>query len=90
MFLPSVVLSQAQAPIIDPYSLQDRVEHLEHLVSGKKEVDLLTKFNQQQEELRELRGQIEQQTYQIEQLKKSQSQLYMDLENRLTVLEPKK
>ena len=82
--------TQAAAPVVDSYNLQERVERLERGVEGKKGIDLLAKLNQQQDEMRELHGQMEQQTYQIEQLKKSQTQIYLDLDKRLSVLEEKK
>lgn len=90
LLLITTLTAHAKAPVIDPYTLQNRVDRLEQSAQGKKNVDFLTKINEQQAQLRELRGQLEQQAYQLEQLKKSQSQMYMDLEDRLSILEEKK
>ncbi|MBI4357504.1 MAG: hypothetical protein HY559_06475 [Gammaproteobacteria bacterium] len=79
----------AAAPIVDPLDLQDRMLRLERSLSGRKELDLLAKITQLESRERELLGQLEQRTHDIEQLKKSQREITVDLDKRIQALEQK-
>lgn len=72
-------------------SLSERVARLEQQMqgqgSGQSTVELLNRLDALQAEVQDLRGQIEQQTYEIENLKKQQRDRYVDLDARMSRLE---
>ncbi len=63
--------------------LQARLSKLERMVDNRGLVDILNEVESLQREVRELRGEIEQQAYIIDQMKKRQQNLYDDLDQRL-------
>lgn len=67
--------------------LPTRVERLEKLLAAKGLVDLLQQVEQLQQEVRALRGEIENQAYTIDQLRNSQRDTYTDIDSRLARLE---
>ena len=73
-------------------SLADRVAQLEAAQnqaasSGNQTVELLNRITQLQAEIQSLRGLVEQQSYEIETLKKRNRDQYLDLDSRLARLE---
>ena len=68
-------------------SVEQRLERLERLIEGQGLADILMRLNALEEEVRKLRGQNEEQAHTIEQLKKRQRELYIDLDRRLLQLE---
>jgi tol-pal system protein YbgF len=72
-------------------SLSERVQRLEQQVqgqgSGQSTVELLNRINELQSEVQSLRGLVEQQAFEIENLKKSQRDKYVDLDSRLSRIE---
>ena len=72
-------------------SLSERVQRLESQMqgqgSGQSTVELLNRINELQQEVSSLRGLVEQQAYEIENLKKAQRDRYVDLDSRLSRLE---
>ena len=72
-------------------SLSERVARLEQQAqgqgSGQSTVELLNRIGELQAEVQELRNLVEQQAYEIENLKKSQRDQYTDLDARLARLE---
>lgn len=72
-------------------SLSERVERLEQQMqgqgSGQSTVELLNRLDALQAEVQVLRGQLEQQAYELENLKKQQRDRYVDLDARLSRLE---
>jgi tol-pal system protein YbgF len=71
----------AQATVSDPRQLEARVERIERSLSGSSLMQM------HDTELRELRGEIELQRHEIEQIKQRQRDLYLDLDRRLQVAE---
>lgn len=80
----------------DVRMLEGRISALEQRVAqgsgttaggGFGQVELVTQFQQLQEEVRNLRGQVEQSANTVEQLQKRQRELYLDLDRRLAALE---
>jgi tol-pal system protein YbgF len=72
-------------------SLGERVAQLEQQVQGggdsQNTVELLNRINQMQGELANLRNLLEQQTFELESLKKRQRDQYLDLDSRLQRIE---
>ena len=67
--------------------LEARVAKLERLLQSQGLVDLLDQVDALQTELQRLRGDIEFQTHTLEQIKKRQRELYLDLDRRIQRLE---
>ena len=63
--------------------LEGRVTRLENILANQRSSDLLLQIQRLQQEVQQLRGQIERQTYEIDTLKKQQREHYMDLDARL-------
>lgn len=72
-------------------SLSERVARLEQQAQGQGQaqttVELLNRINELQVEVQTLRGLVEQQSFEIENLKKAQRDRYVDLDSRLSRLE---
>ena len=72
-------------------SLSERLARVEAQMqgqgSGQSTVELLNRINELQQEVQSLRGLVEQQAYEIENLKKAQRDRYVDLDSRLARLE---
>lgn len=64
-------------------ALEKRLARLERLLENQTLVDLVTRMDTLQGELQQLVGQMEEQTHSIEQLKKRQRDLYLDIDRRL-------
>lgn len=67
--------------------LEERVQRLEKLLDSQGLVDMFLQMQNLQEEVRQLRGQVEQQNYAIENLKQRQRDLYLDIDRRMRKLE---
>jgi tol-pal system protein YbgF len=70
--------------------LEDRVEELENRQEGAgtdQLVDVLQRLDMLEREMRELRGEIERMTHEMESLTRRQRELYLDLDRRLQNLE---
>ncbi len=78
--LPCAVLGQST-------DLAGRVAKLEQSLSNRGLLDLLEEVENLKREAANLRGELENQAYTIEQLKKSQTAAYGDLDGRLQVLQ---
>lgn len=79
----------ASAAAQENLTLAERVERLERQAGsggGGSVADLLMKVSQLEQEVRELRGQVEQQQHEIESYKARQRDQYLDLDRRLQAL----
>ncbi len=74
-------------PVHAQESLEARVSRLERLVESKGLVDMLMRLQRLQKEVQRLQGRMEVQAHAIEELKKRQRELYLDLDRRLSRLE---
>jgi len=68
-------------------ALEQRVQRLEKLVEGQGLVDMYLRLETLQQEVQQLRGEVEVQTNTIEGLKQRQRDLYLDIDRRLRQLE---
>jgi tol-pal system protein YbgF len=68
-------------------SLADRVERLEQMIESRSLTEMYIRLEEIQAELQKIRGELEEQAYAIENLKKHQRELYLDLDRRLQRLE---
>ena len=82
LLLPAGAAAQRGGP-----SLEQRLERLERLMSSTAMLDLMEGVQRLQSELQELRGEVEEQTHAVEQLKQRQRELYLDVDRRLRRLE---
>jgi tol-pal system protein YbgF len=56
--------------------------------SGQSQAQLVIQLQQMQAEIRQLRGMVEESANQVDQLQKRQREFYLDLDSRLSALEP--
>ncbi|MDX1648815.1 MAG: tol-pal system protein YbgF [Myxococcota bacterium] len=68
-------------------SLEDRVSRLERMVSSGTLMDLLARVESLQQEVRELRGRLEEQDHRLDRLRERQKELYVDVDRRLQRME---
>ena len=81
---------QEAAPVEAPLTLQDlerRLLRVEQVAGSKGMMQLSVQFDQIRNEIRALRGSLEETTHQLERLHARQEQLFMDLDRRLRSLE---
>ncbi|HSH30950.1 MAG TPA: tol-pal system protein YbgF [Thiohalobacter sp.] len=83
----TAMLAAAPAAQARDGDLDQRVQRLEQLMQSRGLMEMLTRLEQLQREVQELRGQVEVQGHTLEQLKKRQRDLYMDVDRRLQQLE---
>lgn len=72
---------------VQPSELEKRLQRLERVLGGKALVDMQLRMEQLQQEVQQLRGDIEQQNHQIGEIKSHQRDLYSDIDRRLLALE---
>ncbi len=70
-----------------PPSLEQRVQRLEQQMQGRGLIELMDRLDQLQREVQQLRGDVEVQGHALEQLKKRQRDLYVDIDRRLRQME---
>ncbi len=68
-------------------SVEERLARMERMLSSQGMVDILLKLESLQTEIQRLRGEVEVQQHSIEELKKRQRDLYVDLDRRLLQIE---
>jgi tol-pal system protein YbgF len=69
-------------------SVQERLDTLERKVDARGLIDLSSRVEQLQRDLEQLRGDVEVQSYSLEELQRSQREQYLDIDRRLRLLEP--
>ncbi len=98
LLLPGLVLAEEdqssvtveeQMPGLEPITqdISGRLDRLEQYLNNSALLDMLDLLEQLKLEVNELRGQIEIQTYNIEQLQQKQRDLYTDVDGRLQRIE---
>jgi len=76
-----------QPAIPAPPTLDERVSNLEQTMKSQSLLDMLSRIDQLQQENRDLQGQLEEQRHLIDEMKQQQSDLYRDIDRRLSDLE---
>ena len=86
----SVTVVQAQAPVVraTPADISQRLARIEQQLQNQGLLDMLQQLESIQVELSQLRGELEVQKHDIEELNKRQRTLYTDLDQRLQGMEP--
>ncbi len=89
MCVSGVALGEPQPlpPIIDNSSYADGSAYRSQSTSNQSLLEMLGRLEQLQHEVQQLRGQIEEQSFSIEQMRKRQQNIYADLDQRLLKLE---
>lgn len=86
--LISAVILAATLPGIswaeDGQPLQQRVERLERIIQGQGLMNLITRVDQLQNEVKRLNGENETLRHELEQMQKRQREMYIDLDERMT------
>ena len=68
-------------------SVEQRLQRLERLMNSQGLVDLLLRLESLQKEVQQLRGDVETQAHIVNELKRSQRDLYVDIDRRILQLE---
>lgn len=68
-------------------TLDQRVTRMEHMLQSGTLVDMLTRLNSLEQDLQALRGELEVQRHDLDDLQKHQRDLYLDIDRRLRALE---
>ncbi len=79
--------SQPGAPAETVKALEARLARVERLLENRTLVDMALALESLQQENQQLLGQLEEQAYELESLKKRQRDLYLDVDRRLAQLE---
>ena len=69
-------------------STSERLDRIERQLEGRGLIDLLNQLEKLQGDVQQLRGEIEVQNHQLEEMQRRQKDLYLDLDRRLRQLEP--
>ena len=77
----------AQAPVIDVRELDERLKRIERLFGSESLFKLFDEMESLGTEVRELRGQLEALSHTVGQIKESQRELYLDVDQRLQRVE---
>ena len=80
--LTASAVSNAAAPVVDAKDIT-AVQQQQTSQQSQIMAELILQVNQLQQEVRQLRGQVEEQDYRIKQLTQQQRELYLDLDRRL-------
>jgi tol-pal system protein YbgF len=92
--LVSLAMAGAASAAPNPRDFDQRLTALEQAISaagagsGQSQAQLVIQLQQMQAEIRQLRGMVEESANQVEQLQKRQREFYLDLDSRLSALEP--
>ena len=71
----------------DDMSVEARLNRMERLVNSKGLVDIMVRVESMQSELQRLVGEIELQKHSLDEIKKRQRDLYVDIDRRLLQIE---
>lgn len=83
----TVLLASVPAAQARDGDLDQRVQRLEQMMQSRGLMEMLTRLEQLQQEVQRLRGDVEVQGHDLEQLRQRQRDLYLDVDRRLQRLE---
>ena len=87
-FIAGIAAVHAQAPVrASEADLSQRLARVEQLLQNKGLLDMLQRLESMQQEIKQLRGEIEVQGRDIEEMKRRQRALYTDIDQRLQNIE---
>ncbi|MCK4863838.1 MAG: tol-pal system protein YbgF [Gammaproteobacteria bacterium] len=89
VILVSFLMSAASTSVIaaNEASVEERLNRVERLVNSKGLIDIMIRVESMQSELQRLVGEIELQKHGLEEIKKRQRDLYIDIDRRLLQME---
>lgn len=82
-----LVISVATSSLAVAASTQERLDSIERKLDSRGLVDMLRRIDQLQQDVQELRGEIEVQTHTLKQIQRRQREQYLDIDRRLQQLE---
>jgi tol-pal system protein YbgF len=82
-----LLLALAVSGMASAASVNERLDSIERKLDARGLIDMLNRIEQLQQDLQQLRGQIEVQTYTLEEMQRRQREQYMDIDRRLQQLE---
>jgi tol-pal system protein YbgF len=85
--LAAVVLTGIISAPLHAESVEQRLDRVEKLMNSQSLLDMLERIDALQNEVAQLRGQVEEQQHTIEGLKSRQRELYLDIDRRLSRFE---
>ena len=78
---------QQEEPARSPDDIGMRLERIEKLLDNRAQMDMMLRLDGLEQEIRELRGEMEEQSHAIEQVRERQRDLYLDTDRRLSNVE---
>lgn len=86
----SATVKSAKAAVIPaPATTEERVERLERLINSQGLVDILLRLENLQKDVQNIQGDNEVQLHKLDEIRKRQRELYIDIDRRLLQLERK-
>ncbi|KFI24009.1 tol-pal system protein YbgF [Nitrosococcus oceani] len=82
----SVVSGAEEVEVIDPGTLEQRLQQIERIVEGQGLSELLSQMAELEANVRRLQGESEELRHEMDNLKRQQRELYVDLDRRLQKL----
>jgi tol-pal system protein YbgF len=83
----AAVLAGSFSAATQAATLEERVERVERMVNSQSLLDMLERLETLQQEVQQLRGQVEEQQHTITGLKERQRELYLDIDRRMSRIE---
>jgi tol-pal system protein YbgF len=83
----AVLIAGVSSGALQAATVEERLERLERMVNSQSLLEMLDRIDSLQQEVAQLRGQLEEQQYTIDGLKSRQRELYMDVDRRILQME---
>ncbi len=81
------MLAGGVTPALQAASVEQRLERLERVTNSQSLLEMLERLDALQQEVQQLRGQVEEQQHTISGLKERQRELYLDIDRRMSRIE---
>lgn len=86
LFCAPVLISAAEQRRSNNLTVEQRLERLERILRNQNLADIVLQLQQLQQEVQQLRGEMELQSHTMDALNKRQRDLYLDIDQRLSTL----